>query len=89
MFKNGKRWHWVLSGTDQGRTELLGVFSWVGSATGYVKHLTSNESRQWTSSEQGTLSVWTSVLADETDKLFVITPVPFQPWIKTKEEHGQ
>jgi hypothetical protein len=83
MNKHGKKYQWVLTELDtrQALLKHLGVFAWVGSATGYVKHFTGDSEREWVSDNKGIMSTWVS---EEDSKGFVydIFPVPFNPRVE-------
>jgi hypothetical protein len=80
MNKHGKKYQWVLTESDTSLAQVkhLGVFAWVGSATGYVKHLTRDSDRVWSSDGNGIMSKWESE-EDVHGRTYNIFPVEFNP----------
>ncbi len=84
MRKLGKHYQFVLSRySDDEGVRILGVFDWVGSATGYVKFFTGNPDRKWESSNTGVLSSWESEPEDgEGGEIYTIIPVQQNPRVE-------
>lgn len=77
-----KRYSWILTKTsfDDGVKDVhtIGVFGWVGFATGHVKHLTGDPNMVWTSSNSGVRADWVSE-AGEDGSFYTITSVRLNP----------